>query len=143
MFESINEPEFLNVDITTQLELLDEINTTFVIVRESGGANADRPLVLPTIYCNDEKVRVDPLASTIAKLNDPNLIPTVHFYGLWNFSINIGGYSRFEADTIKVVDTLIDNVSNAFVSKGIPVIVGEYGLLGWDVSEGLPSMARC
>ncbi len=139
MFESINEPEFLNVDITTQLELLDEINTTFVhIVRESGGANADRPLVLPTLYCNDEKVRVDSLASTIAKLNDPNLIATVHFYGLWNFSVNIGGYPKFEADTIKVVDTLIDNVSNAFVSKGIPVIVGEYGLLGWDVSEGLP-----
>ncbi|MDQ0112248.1 cellulase family glycosylhydrolase [Paenibacillus harenae] len=139
MFESINEPEFLNVDITTQLELLDEINTTFVhLVRESGGANADRPLVLPTLYCNDEKVRVDSLASTIAKLNDPNLITTVHFYGLWNFSINIGGYPKFEADTIKVVDTLIDNVTNAFVSKGIPVIVGEYGLLGWDVSEGLP-----
>ncbi|QYR23045.1 cellulase family glycosylhydrolase [Paenibacillus sp. sptzw28] len=139
MFESINEPEFLNVDITKQLELLDEINTTFVhIVRESGGANADRPLVLPTLYCNDEKVRVDSLASTIAKLNDPNLITTVHFYGLWNFSVNIGGYPKFEADTIKVVDTLIDNVSNAFVSKGIPVIVGEYGLLGWDVSEGLP-----
>ncbi|WP_307556000.1 cellulase family glycosylhydrolase [Paenibacillus sp. V4I5] len=139
MFESINEPEFLNVDITTQLAFLDEINTTFVhLVRASGGANADRPLVLPTLYCNDEKVRVDSLASTIAKLNDPNLITTVHFYGLWNFSINIGGYPKFEADTIKVVDTLIDNVSNAFVSKGIPVIVGEYGLLGWDVSEGLP-----
>ncbi|MDQ0060215.1 cellulase family glycosylhydrolase [Paenibacillus harenae] len=139
MFESINEPEFLNVDITTQLELLDEINTTFVnLVRESGGANGDRPLVLPTLYCNDEKVRVDSLASTIAKLNDPNLITTVHFYGLWNFSINIGGYPKFEADTIKVVDTLIDNVRNAFVSKGIPVIVGEYGLLGWDVSDGLP-----
>ncbi|WP_307564218.1 cellulase family glycosylhydrolase [Paenibacillus sp. V4I7] len=139
MFESINEPEFLDVDITTQLAFLDEINTTFVhLVRASGGANADRPLVLPTLYCNDEKVRVDSLASTIAKLNDPNLITTVHFYGLWNFSINIGGYPKFEADTIKVVDTLIDNVSNAFVSKGIPVIVGEFGLLGWDVSEGLP-----
>ncbi|MGM0879951.1 MAG: cellulase family glycosylhydrolase [Bacillota bacterium] len=139
MFESINEPEFLNVDITTQLEFLDEINTTFVhIVRESGGANADRPLVLPTLYCNHEKVRVDSLASTIAKLNDPNLIVTVHFYGFWPFSVNIAGYPKLEADTIKDVDTLIDNVSNAFVSKGIPVIVGEYGLLGWDASEGVP-----
>ncbi|WP_169081779.1 cellulase family glycosylhydrolase [Paenibacillus sp. PL91] len=139
MFESINEPEFLNVDITTQLEFLDEINTTFVhIVRESGGANADRPLVLPTLYCNHEKVRVDSLASTIAKLNDPNLIVTIHFYGFWPFSVNIAGYPKLEADTLKDVDTLIDNVSNEFVSKGIPVIVGEYGLLGWDASEGVP-----
>ncbi|WP_028608933.1 cellulase family glycosylhydrolase [Paenibacillus harenae] len=139
MFESINEPEFLDVDITKQLELLDEINTTFVhLIRESGGKNDVRPLVLPTLYCHHEKVRVDSLASTIAKLNDSNLITTVHFYGLWNFSVNIGGYPKFEADSIEVVDTLIDNVSNAFVSKGIPVIVGEFGLLGWDVSEGLP-----
>ncbi|MDQ0877765.1 endoglucanase [Paenibacillus sp. V4I3] len=139
MFESINEPEFLNVDITTQLAFLDEINTTFVhLVRASGGANADRPLVLPTLYCNHEKVRVDSLASTIAKLNDPNLIVTVHFYGFWPFSVNIAGYPKLEADTIKDVDTLIDNVSNAFVSKGIPVIVGEYGLLGWDAGEGVP-----
>jgi aryl-phospho-beta-D-glucosidase BglC (GH1 family) len=71
MFESINEPEFSNVDITTLLALLNELNTSFVhLVRASGGGNAVRPLVLPTLYCNHEQVRVDSLASTLAALND-------------------------------------------------------------------------
>ena len=34
--------------------------------------------------------------------------------------------------------TNIDGVYNTFVSKGIPVIIGEYGLLGWDSGEGVP-----
>jgi aryl-phospho-beta-D-glucosidase BglC (GH1 family) len=139
MFESINEPEFLVEDITKQLEYLDEVNTTFVhLIRQSGGNNDVRPLVLPTLYCNGEKLRVDSLVNTIAKLNDSNLITTVHFYGFWPFSVNIAGYPRLEADTIKDIDTTISNVYDAFVSKGIPVIIGEYGLLGWDAADGVP-----
>ena len=111
---------------------------SFIIVRQSGGNNDVRPLVLPTLYCNAEQSRVDSLANTIAKLNDPNLIATVHFYGFWPFSVNIAGYPKFEADTIKDIDTTISNVYDAFVSKGIPVIVGEYGLLGWDAADGVP-----
>ena len=80
-------------------------------------------------------MRVDSLASTIAKLNDPNLIATVHFYGFWPFSVNIGGFTKFDDVTNKELDTTADTVYNAFVSKGIPVIVGEYGLLGWDASR--------
>lgn len=133
MFESINEPEFLDVDITTQLAFLNEINTTFVhLVRTSGGANATRPLVLPTLYCNAEQIRVDSLSSTITKLNDPNLITTIHYYGLWHFAVNIAGYTKFDQGSIDYTATQIDAVYNAFVSKGIPVIVGEFGVLGWD-----------
>ena len=50
MFESVNEPFFENVDVTTQHAFLDELNKSFVhIVRASGGNNDVRPLVLPTI----------------------------------------------------------------------------------------------
>ncbi|KRF19365.1 hypothetical protein ASG93_32385 [Paenibacillus sp. Soil787] len=34
----------------------------------------------------------------------------------------------------KELDTTADTVYNTFVSKGIPVIVGEYELLGWDAT---------
>jgi aryl-phospho-beta-D-glucosidase BglC (GH1 family) len=131
MFESINEPEFSNVDITTLLALLNELNTSFVhLVRASGGGNAVRPLVLPTLYCNHEQVRVDSLASTLAALNDPNLIVTVHYYGLWHFSVNIAGYTTFNAEAKNDIDTMVNNVYNTFVSKGIPVVIGELGILG-------------
>jgi endoglucanase len=139
MFESINEPFFENVDVTTQHAFLDELNSSFVhIVRASGGKNDVRPLVLPTLNTNHSQEHVDSLSSTIADLNDPNLIVTVHFYGFWPFSVNIAGYPKLEADTIKDIDTLIDNVTTSFVSKGIPVVIGEFGLLGWDASEGVP-----
>ena len=151
MFESVNEPFFENVDVTTQHAFLDELNKSFVhIVRASGGNNDVRPLVLPTLNTNHSQEHVDSLSSTIADLNDPNLIVTVHFYGFWPFSVNIAGYPRLEADTIKDIDTMINNVTTSFVSKGIPVVIGEFGLLGWDAVPGkrrsvkvCPSMARC
>ncbi|WP_397376222.1 cellulase family glycosylhydrolase [Paenibacillus sp. sptzw28] len=136
MFESINEPFFDGVDDATQLTLLDELNTAFFnVVRETGGGNATRPLVLPSRVTNASQIYLDSLANTIAKLNDPNLIATIHFYGFWPFSVNIAGYTKFEADTVKDIETTVDNAYNTFVSKGIPVIVGEYGLLGWDATS--------
>jgi endoglucanase len=139
MFESINEPYFDGVDETTQLSLLDELNTAFFnVVRGTGGGNATRPLVLPTLHTGSVQTYIDSLNSTITKLNDPNLITTVHFYGLWQFSVNIAGYTKFDQVSIDNIVDSIDNVYNAFASKGIPVIIGEYGLLGWDGGEGVP-----
>lgn len=146
MFESINEPKFDNVDVATQHAFLDEFNKSFFhIVRASGGENDVRPLVLPTLNTNNSQEHVDSLASTIADLNDPNLIATVHFYGFWPFSVNIAGFPKLEELTINDINTMINNVTTSFVSKGIPVVIGEFGLLGWDAvpfktpfSEGVP-----
>ena len=102
----------------------------FHIVRASGGKNDVRPLVLPTLFTNSAQADVDSLASTIADLNDTNLIATIHFYGYWPFSVNIAGITKLEANTINDITTMVDDVSNSFVSKGIPVVIGEFGLLG-------------
>ena len=138
MFESINEPFFgNNLAATTQLSLLNELNTDFFnIVRGTGGANATRPLVLPTLSTNASQQYLDSLNSTIANLNDSNIIATIHFYGFWPFSVNIAGYTKFESDTINDITTSVDAVYNTFVAKGIPVVVGEYGLLGFDSGPG-------
>ncbi|GGH13661.1 cellulase family glycosylhydrolase [Paenibacillus segetis] len=136
MFESINEPRFTDggtQDREKQNEMLYELLTSFhKIVRESGGENAVRPLVLPTRETNPSQEDLDVLYKTIVKMNDPNLIATVHFYGFWPFSVNIAGYYKFEQETTKDLTTTFDNVYNTFVAKGIPVILGEYGLLGFD-----------
>ncbi len=133
MFESINEPVFgNNLDATTQMSLLNELNTDFYnVVRGTGGGNATRPLVLPSLWTNAGQQNLDSLNSTIASLNDSNIIATIHFYGFWPFSANIAGYTKFETNTINDITTSLDNVYNTFVSKGIPVVVGEYGLLGY------------
>ena len=48
-------------------------------------------------------------------------------------------------ETKNDIDTMVNNVYNTFVSKGIPVVVGEYGVFGWDstgwdtpISDGVP-----
>ncbi|QYK64867.1 cellulase family glycosylhydrolase [Paenibacillus sp. S25] len=141
MFESINEPRFSEGGTTDEAkmnQMLQELNVSFhKIVRASGGKNATRPLVLPGLDTSPAQAKINELYNTITKLNDPNLIATVHYYGFWPFSVNIAGYTTFEKDTKNDIVQTFDNVYNTFVAKGIPVIVGEYGLLGFDKNTGV------
>ncbi|MDG4798799.1 cellulase family glycosylhydrolase [Micromonospora sp. WMMD1082] len=137
-FESVNEPQFANSSGDAQnAQLLDELNTSFHrIVRASGGNNATRMLVLPTLHTSADQARVDELAATISRLNDRNLIATVHFYGYWPFSVNVAGGTRFDAVAQQDLTDSFDRVHRAFVARGIPVVIGEYGLLGFDRHTG-------
>ncbi|MEU8263011.1 cellulase family glycosylhydrolase [Micromonospora sp. NPDC048999] len=138
VFESVNEPQFTGSSGDAQnATLLNELNTSFQrIVRQSGGGNATRLLVLPTLYTSADQARVDELASTFNTLKDANLIATVHFYGYWPFSVNIAGGTRFDATVQQDLIDQFDRVYNAFVARNIPVIIGEYGLLGFDRHTG-------
>ncbi|WP_127589646.1 cellulase family glycosylhydrolase [Paenibacillus lautus] len=141
MFESVNEPRFSDGGTTDESKaflMLDELHTSFHrIVRESGARNSTRPLVLSTLEASPTQTRMNELYNTMTKLNDTNLIATVHYYGFWPFSVNIAGYTRFETDTRNDIDQTFNNVYNTFIAKGIPVILGEYGLLGFDQSTGV------
>jgi aryl-phospho-beta-D-glucosidase BglC (GH1 family) len=138
LFESVNEPQFTGSSGEAEnLELLAELNDVFHdVVRGSGGGNATRPLVLPTLNTGSEPAKIDALAAQIAALDDPNLIATVHYYGFWPFSVNIAGYTRFDAEVRQDVTSTFDRVHSAFVARGVPVLLGEYGLLGFDRHTG-------
>ncbi|GLY22271.1 cellulase family glycosylhydrolase [Micromonospora sp. NBRC 101691] len=138
VFESVNEPQFTGSSGDAQnATLLNELNTSFHrIVRASGGNNANRLLVLPTLHTSSEQARLDELRSTFTALNDPFLIATVHFYGYWPFSVNVAGGTRFDATVQKDLTDSFDRVHDTFVARGIPVVIGEYGLLGFDRHTG-------
>ncbi|HZM80705.1 MAG TPA: cellulase family glycosylhydrolase [Candidatus Limnocylindrales bacterium] len=137
LFESLNEPQFSSGTDPGNAPLLNELNTNFHrIVRASGGNNATRLLVLPTIHTNTEQASIDALASTMTALNDRNLVATFHFYGFWPFSVNIAGFTTFNAEVQADLQGQFDRMANAFISRNIPVILGEYGLLGFDRSTG-------
>jgi hypothetical protein len=91
-------------------------------------------LVLPTLHTSADQPRVEELVDTITALDDPHLAATVHYYGFWPFSVNIAGYTRFDQETRADLTGAFDRVHDAFVAQGIPVIIGEYGLLGFDTS---------
>ncbi|WP_434090903.1 cellulase family glycosylhydrolase [Streptomyces asoensis] len=134
LFESVNEPTFSGTSGDEEnYRLLAELNRVFHgIVRESGGRNANRLLVLPTLYTNADRGRIDALAAELVALHDPMIATTVHFYGWWPFSVNIAGYTRFDATSEQDLTDTFDRVHTAFVSRGIPVIIGEYALLAYD-----------
>lgn len=138
LFEGINEPRFSsdwNADSPLFFELVDELQKTFhQVVRASGGANADRPLLLTTLTGSLSAPRVAALARTIAGLGDDRIIATVHYYGYYPFSVNVAGGTRFDARAVADLRQAFDRVHATFVAHGIPVIVGEFGLLGFDRS---------
>ena len=133
MFESVNEPNFDNADDATKMALLRELNIAcFNIVRGTGGGNATRPLVLPSVATGSDPTFMNSLKATMTELNDPNLIATVHNYGFWPFSVNIAGVTRFDDTLIKLDEDNLDSVYNTFVANGVPVVIGEMGLLAYD-----------
>lgn len=138
MFEGINEPRFSadwGRDTPGYFDMLDVLNTSFHhIVRSSGGSNKERPLVLSTLTAAASQKRLDELNKTIGKLDDNRIIATVHYYGFYPFSVNLGGVTTFNEEARNDLVQTFDRVHATFVAKGIPVIVGEFGLLGFDKS---------
>jgi endoglucanase len=83
--------------------------------------------------------KADATYNFIAGLNDPNIIATVHFYSDWVFTANLGITSFDEPlytgvpDTARShIDLLFDTLNSSFISKGVGVVIGEYGWLAPD-----------
>ncbi|ACZ29221.1 Cellulase [Xylanimonas cellulosilytica DSM 15894] len=137
LLESLNEPQFANVGDDEGDLLLDELNQAFTrTVRATGGGNADRVLVLPTLHTDAGQARLDSLLTTFDALDDENLAATFHYYGYWPFSVNVAGGYRYDATAQADTEDTFARVEAAFVDRGIPVILGEYGLLGFDRHTG-------
>ncbi len=143
MFESLNEEGCWN-DVwnryggTTGKEeayaLLNEINQKFVdIVRGSGGNNGKRHLLIAG-YATDIDLTCDPL---FKMPNDPEnrCAVSVHYYTPPTFCILEKDASWGKARTtwgtekdLKELDNNFKRMKETFTDKGIPVIIGEYGV---------------
>jgi aryl-phospho-beta-D-glucosidase BglC (GH1 family) len=132
-FESVNEVGF---DETwapggdRDHALMAELNSSFhEIVRNSGGNNGERLLVLPTLHTGADPAAMDSLAAEIEALDDPMLAATTHNYSFWPFSVNVAGYTTYNEEVQGLLEGVFQDHVDTFTSKGIPVIIGEYGLL--------------
>jgi endoglucanase len=134
VFESVNEPQFSGTTGDEQnYRLLAELNAAFQhVVRSSGGRNANRLLVLPTLNTSADQSRLNALAASLADLHDPMIATTVHFYGFWPFSVNIANFTRFDDQSVQDLVGMFDRIYQTFVAAGVPVIIGEYALFGID-----------
>ena len=136
IFESMNEIHDNYKNPTEENnDIIANFNQKFVdIVRQSGGNNAKRHLLVPGYNTNIEQ--------TIAGFVMPDdeiqdrISVSVHFYDPWTFTAQGENYTLEWGKSGQSVDTWgqedwIDNIFSklkvTYIDKGIPVIIGEYG----------------
>jgi endoglucanase len=131
IFEAMNEPR----KVKTEMEwnggdeegrrVVVKLNQDFVdTVRATGGNNASRMLLVPNYAasCNENAMY------DFTMPNDENVILSLHGYYPYGFALggeyNVNSWS--ESDRIEI-DILFKLIDKYFISKGIPVIIGECG----------------
>lgn len=142
-FETINEYSPSDSETVSAQEKVMAINkAAYDCIRQSGGNNATRMIVLPTLYDNYEEKNSSVLRTFMDGLNDTHVIASVHYYSEWVYSANLGRIG-FDEDLFgegnytprDAVDRMMQTLREQFLDAGIGVIVGEYGLLGYDQGE--------
>lgn len=135
-FEGVNAPSFKDKSTKEQLSLLNKYNKEFVkTVRDTGGNNANRFLLIPVLNGQVNEENCNSMKSFYKKLKDNHVIVTVQYYGLWNFSVNAAGTTTFNQDARQHMLDFFKNVETHFTKKDIPVACGEYGLYGYPLYE--------
>jgi endoglucanase len=131
MFEAMNEPRKTGTDVEWSggdeegRRVVMQLNQDFVdTVRATGGNNATRMLLVPTYAAStDETAMAD-----FAMPRGENLIASLHGYIPYPFALGPDhSINKWDADQEKPVDHLFAKINKHFLSKGIPVIMGECG----------------
>jgi len=140
IFEGLNEPRTKgsgaewNGGTQEERRNLNKHYEVFVdVVRNSGGNNDKRFLMISTYGASSTQNAMAGLA--LPKDTASNkLIVSIHFYEPYNFALRTGSGTVSAWDKNNSADTnpitsRIDRAFSIFVSKGIPVIIGEMGAM--------------
>jgi len=134
LFESMNEVhDGYGTPDPRHMEFINELNQGFVnVVRGSGGNNAKRHLIVPGYNTN-----IDHTLSGFKSPTDPTpsrLILSVHYYDPYLFALmgktHTWGRTAAGRDDWGQEDFVtkqFDKLKAAFIDKGLPVLLGEYG----------------
>jgi len=133
MFESMNEIHDGGWgwgdqdELDRQIEIVNKWNQSFSdVVRSSGGNNAERYLIIPG-YCTRARHTLAPYFILPQDSVSGKQVVTFHYYDPHEFSIE-GNTSTWGADyEIQQIDNDFEPFKEAFIDKGIPVIIGETG----------------
>ena len=141
IFESMNEPRLkdtgnewyynpTNPDCKDSAECINQLNQAFVnTVRAAGGNNASRYLMVPG-YCAAPENAVNGVFRLPEDTADNRIIVSVHAYTPYAFALQDGGDSKFVIgvnNQTSQINTFMTSLYNTYISKGVPVVIGEYG----------------
>jgi len=152
IFEALNEPRTKGASHEWNGGAAEEhrnINKYYEVfinaVRTNGGNNDKRILMVSTYAASAEQRAMDGLvipADTIAN----KIVVSIHTYTPYNFALNTNKtFNTWDennpSDTRPIVD-IMDRAYNMFVSKGIPVILGEFGAMNKNNNDVRANWAR-
>lgn len=135
IFEGLNEPRKKGTSVEWNggdqegWDVVNDLNRVFVeTVRKSGGNNEDRILMIPGYAANCfEGMKHVEIPEQRGKI-----IVSVHAYEPYDFALNKQGRGTWDNDTVNI-DCIMQSIDELFLSKGIPVIIGEFGAMYKDV----------
>jgi aryl-phospho-beta-D-glucosidase BglC (GH1 family) len=149
LFEGFNELRELNnygdPRRDSSMQNLNALNQLFVdTVRETGGNNAYRYLIVAG-YNTNASITLNPVRGFLMPEDTvpDRLMLSIHFYDPWNFTLNAANRNIFrwgeEVRQMRApgvdswgnephVRTIFGRLHTAFVERGIPILLGEYGV---------------
>lgn len=143
IFETMNEPRLCGTnnewwnDVYSSTykdasETLNKLNQIALdAIRATGGNNKKRYVMIPGL-----RAAVDSALAKEFRLpkddEDGKLIISVHMYDPYDFAMQGGGSSNFTTRHQNTLASTFNNLNASFISKGIPVIIGEYGATNKD-----------
>jgi len=132
LFEAINEPKVVGHllewagGMPSQRSAVNRLNAAFVkTVRESGGSNATRWLMLPTYAASREPVTFWGLKLP----DDDRLIVSIHAYYPHSFAQEYPGINVYGDKEKQALEKMLGRIYDHFVKKGVPVYLGEFGAI--------------
>ena len=137
IFEGMNEPRKIGTNVEWNggdqegRDVVNYLDQVFVdAVRATGGNNTIRNLMVPGYAASSS----DTALKGIVLPQDDHLIVSVHAYTPYDFALNTAGRSTWDNDT-RDIDHLMEVLDELFLSKGVPVIIGEFGAMNKDNEE--------
>ena len=127
IFEVNNEPRCDN-DWNGSEALYNAVNETNeaarAAIRATGGNNSERLVMLPTYCASADSAKIQGWK----KLSEDNMIAvSIHAYKPWDFAFEGNGHNDWRDSDYSELNGVFDGLNSAFVSKGIPVVIGEFG----------------
>lgn len=134
IFEGLNEPRLEGSSMewaggtTAERKVLNNLLAAFVeTVRATGGNNKTRFLMVtpyaasPTVYSSMAALEIP---------DDDRIIVSLHAYLPYNVALNGGSNDKTLTDSYKKeIDKVFSDINKLFISKDIPVIMGEFGTI--------------
>ena len=127
-FEGMNEPRTVDSELEwrggtpEERKVVNKYISDFVnTVRETGGKNADRTLIVTSYAASAESVAINDVVIP----DGGNIALSVHYYAPWEFAE--GKITVFGDSEKKILDAKFSELRTKFVEKGVPVIIGEFG----------------